>query len=63
MSTSSKPASLRESYHSRAYDFVESIVSGRAPLVTLEDVFQSMSVCFAIEQARDQGGAVEVEYL
>ncbi len=46
-----------------AYDFVESILSDRAPLVTLEDVFRSMSVCFAIEQARDQGRTVEVEYL
>ena len=45
------------------YDFVESIVSGGAPLVTMEDVFRSMSVCFAIEQARDRGRAVEVEYL
>lgn len=46
-----------------AYDFVESIVSGRVPLVTMEDVFRVMSVCFAIEQARDRGGAVEVEYI
>lgn len=46
-----------------AYDFVESIVNGRAPLVTMEDVFQVMSVCFAIEQACDRGTAVEVEYL
>ena len=46
-----------------SYDFVASFVIGRVPLVTREDVFRVMSVCFAIEQARDRGGAVEVEYI
>ncbi len=44
-------------------NFVDSILGNAKPLVTMEDVFRSMSVCFAIEQAREQGRVVQVEYI
>ena len=43
--------------------FVESIVNGGEPAVTAEDVFASMSVCFAIERSVHEGRPVAVRYL
>ncbi|MBI2328761.1 MAG: Gfo/Idh/MocA family oxidoreductase [Chloroflexi bacterium] len=45
------------------YSFVESIL-GRSPAeVTVEDIFQTMSVCFAIEKATHQSDSVMVTYI
>ncbi|MGQ9648509.1 MAG: Gfo/Idh/MocA family protein [Phycisphaerae bacterium] len=43
--------------------FVDAILEGSRPVVTADDAFRSMSVCFAIERATKQAGAVEVDYL
>jgi predicted dehydrogenase len=45
--------------------FVDSIVGGRGsePEVTADDLFRSMSVCFAIEKAAQTGGTIPVSYL
>lgn len=43
--------------------FVDAILGRGAPSVDEDDVFRSLSVCFAIEQAAHQGGTVPVEYL
>ena len=43
--------------------FVESIFQEQPAVVSKEDVFQTMSVCFAMEQATRQTGPVTVEYL
>ncbi|HET8650843.1 MAG TPA: Gfo/Idh/MocA family oxidoreductase [Gemmatimonadales bacterium] len=45
------------------YSFIEGIRRGTDPLVTEEDVFRTMSVCFAIEQATHERCAVPVRYL
>jgi predicted dehydrogenase len=43
--------------------FVDSILNGRSALVTQDDVFKSMSVCFALEKAAQEGGPVTVNYI
>jgi predicted dehydrogenase len=43
--------------------FVDAIVHGARPVVTADDAFRAMSVCFAIERATQRPGAVEVNYL
>jgi predicted dehydrogenase len=45
------------------HSFVESIVSGRPPAVTTEDVFATIAVCFAIERAKETKAPVPVESL
>lgn len=45
------------------YSFVNSILDGSTPEVSAEDVFRSMSVCLAIEQATHQTGPVTVNYI
>jgi predicted dehydrogenase len=45
------------------YSFVESILNGSEALVTVEDIFKTMSVCFAIEKATRQTNPVTVKYL
>lgn len=45
------------------YSFVDSILNDSQPEVTLEDVFKTMSVCFAIEKATHQSGSVMVKYI
>jgi len=45
------------------HSFIDSIIEGTQPVVTADDVFRTMSVCFAIEKAAQQGGTVEVQYL
>lgn len=44
------------------YSFVESIVGGTPAEVSADDIFNAMSVCFAIEKAAQTGSAVAVEY-
>jgi predicted dehydrogenase len=44
-------------------DFVESILDESEPIVSSESVFQTMAVCFAIEQAATERRAVPVQSL
>ena len=46
-----------------AYSFVSSILNRSQAEVTLEDIFKTMSVCFAIEKATHQSGSVVVKYI
>lgn len=43
------------------YSFVQSILGEAPAIVTTEDVFKTMSVCFAIEEATKQSGSVVVK--
>lgn len=43
------------------FDFIDAIRERRAPIVTAEDAFRTMAVCFAIEAAADRGTPVDVE--
>ncbi len=43
--------------------FVDAIVGGRPPEVTAEEVFDTMSVCLAIEDAARSGKSVAVRYV
>ena len=45
------------------YSFIDSIVNNTVAEVGIEDVFQSMSVCFAIEQAVTDKCKVKVRYI
>jgi len=45
------------------YDFVESIEKDREPIVKINEIFDSMSVCFAIEKAMHSNEKVKVEYI
>lgn len=44
-------------------DFLEGLLTGRQAEVTAEDVFKTMSVCFAIEASVRSGAPVPVHYL
>jgi predicted dehydrogenase len=45
------------------YNFVDSILNGSREEISQEEIFNSMSVCFAIEEAADRGRPVPVEYI
>lgn len=45
------------------YSFVDSIIEDNKAGVTTDDVFNTMSVCFAIEKASYGSGSVKVKYL
>lgn len=45
------------------YSFVDSILNRSQAKVTPEDIFRTMSVCFAIEKATHQSGSVVVKYI
>lgn len=45
------------------YSFVDSILNRSQAEVTLEDIFKTMSVCFAIEKATHQSDSVVVRYI
>jgi len=45
------------------YSFVDSILDRSQAEVTEEDIFKTMSVCFAIEEATHQSGSVVVRYI
>lgn len=42
--------------------FVDAILKDESPEVTTEDIFKTMSVCFAIEKSVDEAGPVPVSY-
>lgn len=43
--------------------FIDAILGHGSPSVDIDDVFNCLSVCFAIEEAAHKGGTVNVEYL
>ena len=43
--------------------FIESLNTNKNVLVTAEEVFDTMSVCFAAEEANKGGQIVNIEYL
>jgi len=45
------------------HSFINSILHDSPPEVSTEDVFRSMSVCFAIEEAASKSGPVTVKYI
>lgn len=45
------------------YNYVDSILNNSQPEISQDDVFDSMSVCFAIEKATHDSGSVKVEYI
>lgn len=45
------------------YSFVDSILHGSHPEVTRDDVFNSMSVCFAVEKSLSKNIPVTVQYI
>jgi predicted dehydrogenase len=45
------------------YNFIDSILYNTKQIVTEEDIFRSMSVCFAIEKASVQSGNINVTYI
>ena len=62
------PVAITEAYpgaHKGALleSFLDAILHGRDPVVSEEDVFRTMSVCLAIEQAVAGGRTCPVEYL
>lgn len=44
------------------YDFIDAIIHDREPMISRKDVFDVMSVCFALEQASDEKRVINVEY-
>ncbi|MBF0494503.1 MAG: Gfo/Idh/MocA family oxidoreductase [Candidatus Omnitrophica bacterium] len=44
-------------------DFIEAILTGEKAAVGEDDVFKTMSVCFAIEESMNTSKAVKVEYI
>ena len=45
------------------YDFVDSIVNNSTPLVSTNDVFKTMSVCFAMEKSMNTNKPEKVDYI
>lgn len=45
------------------YNFLDSIVSSTRPIVSVAEVFQGMSICFAIEKAVHTGRSVKIDYI
>jgi predicted dehydrogenase len=61
------PAKIEESYREKhksdlISSFVDSILGKGEAVVSEKDVFDSMSVCFAIERSIDSGQPVKVRY-
>ncbi len=44
-------------------DFLDCLVQGREAEVNVDEVFKTMSVCFAIEESAQKGASVTVEYI
>ncbi len=62
------PQKIAEPYPGQQQDrvihsFVDSILHNTVPEVDAEAIFQTMSVCFAIEKATHQSGSVMVKYV
>ncbi|MFQ5648574.1 MAG: Gfo/Idh/MocA family protein [bacterium] len=45
------------------YDFIDAIINDSRPEIGKDDVFKSMSVCFAIEKASQKNETVRVDYI
>ncbi len=45
------------------FSFVDSILQSKPPLVSEDDVFSVMSVCFAAEQSVSEGRPVQIDYI
>lgn len=45
------------------FRFAEAVIHGGEPEVSADEVFDAMSVCFAIEEAAGSGGTVPVDYI
>ncbi|MCK4826085.1 hypothetical protein KA005_60620, partial [bacterium] len=45
------------------YNFVDSIVNNAVAEVTKEDIFKTMSVCFATEKAVNRSCSVKINYI
>ncbi len=45
------------------YNFLDSIIYEGQPDVTVEDIFNTMSVCFAIEKSINKSRSIKVDYL
>jgi hypothetical protein len=45
------------------YNFINSILNEDEPIVSQDDVFDSMSVCFAVEKSIKQNSPVTVRYI
>ena len=45
------------------YDFIDAIVQDRVHIVSKKDIFDVMSICFAMEQSNQTKKAVKVEYI
>lgn len=63
----SRPEDITEAYAKYpkgevAVSFVESILNGKEPLVSPADVFSVMSVCFAVEKAKETGASTTIKY-
>lgn len=46
--------------HDLLRDFITAVLDGRDPLITEDDAFRTMAVCFAIERSADRGEPVDV---
>src|SRR5271157_89923 len=63
-----KPRRVRAAYPGAAkgdliFSFIDAIINNTKPEVTTEDVFNTMSVCFAIEKAVETNQTIAVNYL
>lgn len=45
------------------YDFVDSIINNSTPIVSIDDIFKTMSVCFAMEKSMKSGKPEIVNYI
>lgn len=63
--TSKKITALHPGVHKGdlIFDFIEMVLTGSSNGVSQEEVFDAMSVCFAIEKAVSKMGSVKVKYL
>ena len=63
-----KPKIMDESYPGNKkgdiiLSFVDSIIKDIQPIVSIDDVFNSMSICFAIEESINKSISIPVEYI
>lgn len=62
------PMEIHESYPGKQKDdiilsFVDSIIGGIKPMVSIDDVFNTMSICFAIEKSMNESRRIKIEYI
>ena len=62
------PLEINESYPGKQKDsiihsFVDSIISDIQPMVSIDDVFNTMSICFAIEESMLKSKPIKVKYI